>query len=212
MIQASVVQWQNSRLPRGRPGFDSRPMQNFFYFQMNHNIITKELRYILEYELSSTLKTWKNMKDLTNGPNLGPCLMSSLFQNSSSVCHSIQKRSNGKIVYLPGKKKKTRNCSQVNGMLAGFNTFHFLSFINGVFTLVININNNINNNNNNNNLNDNNAVSNNQVSSNTNTNNANQVSISIINHLTRLVRFYVYPSNHCPSLKTRLQYKSNKIL
>ena len=27
--QALVVQWQNARLPRGRPGFDSRPMQLF---------------------------------------------------------------------------------------------------------------------------------------------------------------------------------------
>src|SRR4029434_5160834 len=25
--RALVVQWRNSRLPRGRPGFDSRPMQ-----------------------------------------------------------------------------------------------------------------------------------------------------------------------------------------
>src|SRR4029434_8352671 len=25
--RALVVQWKNSRLPRGRPGFDSRPMQ-----------------------------------------------------------------------------------------------------------------------------------------------------------------------------------------
>ena len=29
---ASLVQWQNARLPRGRPGFDSRTMQSLFCF------------------------------------------------------------------------------------------------------------------------------------------------------------------------------------
>ena len=29
LSQASVVEWYNSRLPRGRPGFDSRPTQSF---------------------------------------------------------------------------------------------------------------------------------------------------------------------------------------
>ena len=30
LFQATLVQWQNSRLPRGRPGFDSRTLQFFF--------------------------------------------------------------------------------------------------------------------------------------------------------------------------------------
>ena len=35
---ALVVQWQNSRLPRGRPGFDSRPVQRnpFLFFSFDN--------------------------------------------------------------------------------------------------------------------------------------------------------------------------------
>nr|XP_027236683.1 myb-like protein W [Penaeus vannamei] len=80
------------------------------------------------------------------------------------------------VIYMPGKKKK-RKCSQVSGLLAGFNTFNYLTFVTGVITLVLNANNNINNNNNNNNLNNNNDISNNNVNANTNTQNANQVVI-----------------------------------
>lgn len=80
------------------------------------------------------------------------------------------------VIYMPGKKKK-RKCSQVSGLLAGFNTFNYLTFVTGVITLVLNANNNINNNNNNNNLNNNNDISNNNVNANTNTQNGNQVSI-----------------------------------
>ena len=37
-MQASLVQWQNARLPRGRPGFDSRTMHElFFRHYMNLN-------------------------------------------------------------------------------------------------------------------------------------------------------------------------------
>ncbi|XP_063599552.1 uncharacterized protein DDB_G0289917-like [Penaeus indicus] len=80
------------------------------------------------------------------------------------------------VIYMPGKKKK-RKCSQVSGLLAGFNTFNYLTFVTGVITLVLNANNNINNNNNNNNLNNNNDISNNNVNANTNTQNGNQVVI-----------------------------------
>ncbi|XP_047483888.1 homeobox protein 5-like [Penaeus chinensis] len=80
------------------------------------------------------------------------------------------------VMYMPGKKKK-RKCSQVSGLLAGFNTFNYLTFVTGVITLVLNANNNINNNNNNNNLNNNNDISNNNVNANTNTQNGNQVVI-----------------------------------
>ncbi|XP_066984635.1 uncharacterized protein [Macrobrachium rosenbergii] len=80
------------------------------------------------------------------------------------------------VIYMPGGKKK-RKCADVNGMLAGFNTFNYLTFVTGVITLILNVNNNINNNNNNNNLNNNNDLSNNNVNANTNTQNANQVVI-----------------------------------
>ncbi|KAG7173098.1 putative uncharacterized protein DDB_G0277255 [Homarus americanus] len=79
------------------------------------------------------------------------------------------------VMYMPGGGKKTRKCSQVNGLLGGFNTFNYLTFVTGVITLVLNVNNNLNNNNNNNNLNNNNDISNNNVNANTNTQNANQV-------------------------------------
>lgn len=82
------------------------------------------------------------------------------------------------VIYMPGGgagAKKTRKCAQVNGLLGGFNTFNYLTFVTGVLTLVLNVNNNLNNNNNNNNLNNNNDISNNNVNANTNTQNANQV-------------------------------------
>ncbi|CAL4116542.1 unnamed protein product, partial [Meganyctiphanes norvegica] len=81
------------------------------------------------------------------------------------------------LMYMAGDTKKKRQCAQVNGILAGFNTFSYLTFVNGVITLVLNVNNNINNNNNNNNLNNNNDLSNNNLNSNSNTQNANQIII-----------------------------------
>ena len=86
-----------------------------------------------------------------------------------------EKRSKMPVIYMPGQKKK-RKCAHVTGILAGFNTFNYLTFVNGVITLVLNINNNINNNNNNNNLNNNNDISNNNIDVNQNTNTASQVS------------------------------------
>ncbi|XP_076068407.1 uncharacterized protein LOC143040852 [Oratosquilla oratoria] len=80
------------------------------------------------------------------------------------------------VIYMPGRKKK-RKCSQVQGILGGFNTFNYLTFVNGIITLILNVNNNLNNNNNNNNLNNNNDISNNNINSNSNTQNANQVVI-----------------------------------
>lgn len=84
--------------------------------------------------------------------------------------------SNVPVFYMPGGPKKTRNCAMVNGLLGGFNTFNYLTFVTGIITLILNVNNNLNNNNNNNNLNNNNDISNNNVNANTNTQNANQVS------------------------------------
>ena len=57
----------------------------------------------------------------------------------------------------------------MNGILGGSNAFHFLSFVSGVVTLVLNVNNNVNNNNNN--LNGINANGNHAVNSNGNVNN-----------------------------------------
>lgn len=51
------------------------------------------------------------------------------------------------------KGKKVRTCQNMSGILGGSNAFNFLSFVAGVVTLIVNVNNNINNNNNN--LNDN---------------------------------------------------------
>ncbi|XP_064089123.1 hybrid signal transduction histidine kinase K-like [Macrobrachium nipponense] len=99
--------------------------------------------------------------------------------NKNESSRSRQARDGAKVpvLYMPGGKKK-RKCADVNGgMLAGFNTFNYLTFVTGVITLVLNVNNNINNNNNNNNLNNNNDLSNNNVNANTNTQNANQVVI-----------------------------------
>nr|XP_027236684.1 uncharacterized protein LOC113827933 [Penaeus vannamei] len=78
------------------------------------------------------------------------------------------------VMYMPGKKTK-RKCVAAGGILSGHNAFSFLSFVTGVLSLVLNVNNNINNNNDNNNLNDNNAISNNNVDANANTQNANQI-------------------------------------
>ncbi|XP_071525381.1 uncharacterized protein [Panulirus ornatus] len=80
------------------------------------------------------------------------------------------------VMYMPGKRTR-RKCVEVNGIISGYNTFSYLSFITGVISLVLNVNNNINNNNNNNNLNANSAVSNNNVDANVNSNTANQITV-----------------------------------
>ncbi|XP_042867995.1 putative uncharacterized protein DDB_G0282129 [Penaeus japonicus] len=85
-----------------------------------------------------------------------------------------RRQSNIPVMYMPGKKTK-RKCVAAGGILSGHNAFSFLSFVTGVLSLVLNVNNNINNNNDNNNLNDNNAISNNNVDANANTQNANQI-------------------------------------
>ncbi|XP_071525383.1 uncharacterized protein [Panulirus ornatus] len=81
------------------------------------------------------------------------------------------------VIYMHRNSRKTRKCAQVSGLLAGFNTFNYLTFVTGIITLILNVSNNINNNNSNNNLNNNNDISNNNVNANTNTQNANQVVI-----------------------------------
>ena len=177
-------------------------------------ILISELKYLFEKELQNSLNQWQSITETRNtidisSPHISKCMMDNLFtfnesainKDFNSKCfYQLHKKINKKkrsiskhpkdVVYLPGKKKKTRQCSQIHGLLAGFNTFHFLSFINGVITLVLNINNNINNNNNNNNLNDNNVQANNNLNSNTNTNNANQVSfVFIINLKYKILMF-----------------------
>ncbi|XP_042867996.1 exonuclease 1-like [Penaeus japonicus] len=104
------------------------------------------------------------------------------------------------VIYMPGKKKK-RKCSQVSGLLAGFNTFNYLTFVTGVITLVVNANNNINNNNNNNNLNNNNDISNNNVNANTNTQNANQVVIFPPGRKRRSIADWLLQVLNLPSVK-----------
>ena len=44
--QALVVQWQNSRLPRGRPGFDSRPIQCIYDFGQSLLIDSERLNCV----------------------------------------------------------------------------------------------------------------------------------------------------------------------
>ncbi|XP_064089124.1 homeobox protein 13-like [Macrobrachium nipponense] len=78
------------------------------------------------------------------------------------------------VMYMPGQKKK-RQCVAAGGIFSGYNALSYLSFMTGILSLVLNVNNNINNNNNNNNLNDNNAVSNNNVDANSNSQTANQI-------------------------------------
>ena len=72
-----------------------------------------------------------------------------------------------------GKKKKLRQCVNMNGILGGSNAFNYVSFVIGILTLVVNVNNNINNNNNNNvdiNYNTINQDSNNVISNSENMN------------------------------------------
>merc|ERR1719414_1477894 len=57
----------------------------------------------------------------------------------------------------------------MNGVLGGSNAFNFLSFVAGVITLIVNVNNNVNNNNNN--LNGVNGNANNNQNNNANVNN-----------------------------------------
>ncbi|XP_076068278.1 uncharacterized protein LOC143040759 [Oratosquilla oratoria] len=79
------------------------------------------------------------------------------------------------VIYMPGQKKKTRKCVNVHGIFNSHNAYNYLSFVTGIISLILNINNNINNNNNNNNINDNNAASNNNVDANSNTQSGNQI-------------------------------------
>jgi hypothetical protein len=81
------------------------------------------------------------------------------------------------ILYLNQKKPK-RKCP-AGGPFSGSSAFNYVSFVVGVLTLVVNINNNINNNNNNNNL------AGNNINANLNSNNANQVFLSYT--LTRII-------------------------
>ena len=81
-----------------------------------------------------------------------------------------------------GKKKKLRQCVNMNGILGGSNAFNYVSFVIGILTLVVNVNNNINNNNNNNNNLNINAVDSSNVVANFNTNNANQVKVTKTKH------------------------------
>lgn len=97
-----------------------------------------------------------------------------------------RRSSNIPVMYMPGSKTK-RKCVAVNGIFSGYNTFTYLSFITGLLSLVLNVNNNINNNNNNNNLNDNNAISNNNVDANVNSNTANQVSAKLYVSVTKFL-------------------------
>ena len=76
-----------------------------------------------------------------------------------------------------GKKKKLRQCVNMNGILGGSNAFNYVSFVVGILTLVINVNNNINNNNNNLNQANINTASNNNANANSNNNNANIVNV-----------------------------------
>lgn len=95
-------------------------------------------------------------------------------KDKSSLHGRERKQRNIPVMYMPGKKTK-RKCVAAGGIMSGHNAFSFLSFVTGVLSLVLNVNNNINNNNDNNNLNDNNAIANNNVDANANTQNANQV-------------------------------------
>ncbi|KAK4316465.1 hypothetical protein Pmani_012367 [Petrolisthes manimaculis] len=47
--------------------------------------------------------------------------------------------SNVPVFYMPGGPKKTRDCAMVNGLLGGFNTFNYLTFVTGLITLVLNV-------------------------------------------------------------------------
>ena len=76
-----------------------------------------------------------------------------------------------------GKKKKLRQCVNMNGILGGSNAFNYISFVIGILTLVVNVNNNINNNNNNLNQANINTASNNNANANSNNNNANIVNV-----------------------------------
>ena len=76
-----------------------------------------------------------------------------------------------------GKKKKLRQCVNMNGILGGSNAFNYVSFVVGILTLVVNVNNNINNNNNNLNQANINTASNNNANANSNNNNANIVNV-----------------------------------
>merc|ERR1719458_396306 len=76
-----------------------------------------------------------------------------------------------------GKKKKLRQCVNMNGILGGSNAFNYISFVVGILTLVVNVNNNINNNNNNLNQANINTASNNNANANSNNNNANIVNV-----------------------------------
>ena len=49
---ALVVQWYNSRLPRGRPGFDSRPEQPFFHFAHFYSILCDLKHFIISMFLA----------------------------------------------------------------------------------------------------------------------------------------------------------------
>merc|ERR1711860_133067 len=68
-----------------------------------------------------------------------------------------------------GKKKKLRQCVNMNGILGGSNAFNYVSFVVGILTLVVNVNNNLNNNNNNLNQANVNTASNNNANANSNT-------------------------------------------
>jgi len=82
--------------------------------------------------------------------------------------HQIVKRSDFPVMHIKQGKKK-RTCQNMNGVLGGSNAFNFLSFVAGVITLIVNVNNNVNNNNNN--LNGVNGNANNNQNNNANVNN-----------------------------------------
>jgi len=64
---------------------------------------------------------------------------------------------------------RMRTCQNMKGLLGGANAFHFLTFVVGLVTLVVNVENNLNQNNNN--LNGINVNANRQTNNNANANN-----------------------------------------
>ena len=115
---ASVVQWQNARLPRGRPGFDSRPMQFFFFLCIHyikyttgdfdcfgHNILTVNneqnsdyFPYVNIYKKRQLFLQWQKYREMLKVKELGniSCFMSN--RNFELMVNVIMYKQN--VIYI----------------------------------------------------------------------------------------------------------------
>lgn len=106
----------------------------------------------------------------------GPLVLSIKYQPFFALAEIDRKTQDSQRIKR-NVDEKIPICQDMDGILGGKNTFHFITFVISILTLIVNLSNNVNNNNNNLNQYNLNINDNSNTNSNVNNNNANVVNV-----------------------------------